>query len=167
MGSNMRDESSQLPFLLAAFIFSNPVVVVPWDFSEFARRALDVAQQITATENIRTICVLEGPNPYEPGIIWGTVSEDVARSRCEEQFQEAVDESRFPGMVFHVAFGDPASEIVRYASVQRADLILIPSHGRTGLKRVLLGSVAEKVIRMAACPVLLLPQAWIDPPDHH
>ncbi len=52
----------------------------------------------------------------------------------------------------------PASEIVRYADEHAIDLIVVGTHGRTGVSRVLLGSVAERVVRTAACPVLTVPK---------
>jgi len=55
------------------------------------------------------------------------------------------------------AVGDPAAEIVRYAKGVRAGLIVLGTHGRTGVSRALLGSVAERVTRTAACPVLAVP----------
>jgi nucleotide-binding universal stress UspA family protein len=55
-----------------------------------------------------------------------------------------------------VAFGDPGQRITAYAEEVGADVIVMPSHGRTGLKRLLLGSVAERVLRLAHCPVLVL-----------
>jgi nucleotide-binding universal stress UspA family protein len=53
-----------------------------------------------------------------------------------------------------VATGSPAETIVRVAHMRGADLIVMGTHGRTGLPHVLLGSVAEKVVRLAPCPVL-------------
>jgi nucleotide-binding universal stress UspA family protein len=50
--------------------------------------------------------------------------------------------------------GDPAAEIVRLAETEGADMIVMGTHGRTGLRRLLMGSVAEAVVRRAACPVL-------------
>lgn len=52
--------------------------------------------------------------------------------------------------------GDPASEIVRYATEQKADVIVIGTHGRTGVDRLVLGSVAERVMREAPCSVLVV-----------
>ena len=60
-------------------------------------------------------------------------------------------------VVIASAPGDPAEEIVRYATAHDIDLIVLGTHGRTGLSRVLLGSVAERVIRTAPCPVLAVP----------
>jgi nucleotide-binding universal stress UspA family protein len=59
--------------------------------------------------------------------------------------------------VHHVFLeGDPATEIVRYASEAGIDLIVMGTHGRTGLERLLMGSVAEKVMREARCSVLVV-----------
>jgi len=51
--------------------------------------------------------------------------------------------------------GDPASEIVRIADERKADMIVLGTHGRTGLTRMLMGSVAESIVRRAPCPVLV------------
>jgi nucleotide-binding universal stress UspA family protein len=59
--------------------------------------------------------------------------------------------------------GDPAQEIVRYAARYPIDLIVMGTHGRTGLSRLLLGSVAERVLRSARCPVLVVPAASLEP----
>jgi nucleotide-binding universal stress UspA family protein len=53
--------------------------------------------------------------------------------------------------------GDPAEEILRYATRHPIDLIVVGTHGRTGVSRFLLGSVAERVMRGARCPVLVVP----------
>ena len=53
--------------------------------------------------------------------------------------------------------GDACSEILRQAIDRKADLIVMGTHGRTGLRHVLLGSVTEKIIRNASCPVLVVP----------
>jgi nucleotide-binding universal stress UspA family protein len=55
--------------------------------------------------------------------------------------------------------GDPAEEIVRYAARHSVDLIVVGTHGRTGVSRLLLGSVAERVVRTTSCPVLTVPSS--------
>jgi K+-sensing histidine kinase KdpD len=57
-----------------------------------------------------------------------------------------------------VESGAPAAEIVRYAERNRIDLIVVGTHGRSGVTRALLGSVAERVVRTAPCPVLTVPR---------
>lgn len=60
-------------------------------------------------------------------------------------------------VVTTVESGSPATQIVRYAERCGADLIVLGTHGRTGVSRALLGSVAERVVRTASCPVLAVP----------
>jgi nucleotide-binding universal stress UspA family protein len=64
--------------------------------------------------------------------------------------------SRFDHVQFEVCFGDPGRKIAERARELDAGLIVLPSHGRTGFARMLLGSVAERVVRLAKCPVLVL-----------
>ena len=61
--------------------------------------------------------------------------------------------------------GDPASAIVRLAEAEQADLIVMGTHGRTGLKRMLMGSVAEAVVRRAPCPVFTMKQPEQEPAE--
>lgn len=61
--------------------------------------------------------------------------------------------------------GDAADEIVRYAKGHNVHLIVLGTHGRTGVSRVLMGSVAERVIRTAPCPVLTVPPAFVGAED--
>ena len=56
----------------------------------------------------------------------------------------------------HVTQGEPIAEILRLAEEEKADLLVIATHGRTGLKHFFLGSVVERVIRHAHCPVLVV-----------
>jgi nucleotide-binding universal stress UspA family protein len=55
-----------------------------------------------------------------------------------------------------VLWGDPAAEIVRHARDERCDLLVVGTHGRTGVARLFLGSVAERVVRQSSCPVLVV-----------
>lgn len=59
-------------------------------------------------------------------------------------------------VVCHVAIGNPAQEILQMAARIEADVIFIGSHGRRGIERLLLGSVAERVVRSASCPVVVI-----------
>ena len=70
--------------------------------------------------------------------------------------REKLADKKYAGVQMKVSFGDPGSEIAAFAKTEKADLIVLPSHGRTGLRHLLIGSVAEKVVRLAHCPVLVL-----------
>ncbi len=78
----------------------------------------------------------------DPGEVARTQLQDLIRGEFKGQWD------------VEVATGNPADAIVRVATERGADLIVMGTHGRTGLQHVLLGSVAEKVVRMARCPVL-------------
>ena len=54
-----------------------------------------------------------------------------------------------------ITYGIPFQEILDYVKAQKVDLIIMGTHGRTGLRHILLGSVTERVVRLAACPVLV------------
>ena len=68
--------------------------------------------------------------------------------------QCSADWPRPSSAVTEARWGDPVDEIHAYASEHAVDLIVVATHGRTGLAHVLLGSVAERIVREAPCPVL-------------
>ena len=86
---------------------------------------------------------------------------DAQRKWAEEAFQARVEQFRQRGIKasWRLQVGVPFEEIVRVAKEEHADMIVMGAHGRSGLNRVLLGSVAERVIRLAPCPVLTVRQA--------
>jgi nucleotide-binding universal stress UspA family protein len=132
-------------------------VVVPFDFSEQSAKALEAACEIVEdAAHLHVIHVLPKLTVAEPGVVW-TSTDDEARIRhAEKAFREGFAASPFCKGDFHVRIGDPGSEIAKFAEQLQADLIVIPSHGRSGIPRVLIGSVAERVLRLAHCPVLVL-----------
>jgi nucleotide-binding universal stress UspA family protein len=84
---------------------------------------------------------------------------DGARRNAEKQMQEFVRSAKFRAVKFETAFkmGSPALEICNFAEKRDVDLIITATHGRTGLKHMLMGSVAERVVRHAQRPVLVVP----------
>ena len=133
-------------------------IVVPWDFSEMSEHALQVARSmvIDASQllviHVDTLVVPAG----DPGSIYGVVSQDTQRDNLVQAFRERVTGTELADISFEVRFGDPGSEITKYASQMEANLLVISSHGRTGISRLLIGSVAERVVRLSPCPVLVL-----------
>jgi len=71
-------------------------------------------------------------------------------------FDRLIEENHLTGLAIHreVREGSPFVEIIRFASEENMDLIVLSTHGHTGLAHVLLGSVTEKVVRKAPCPIL-------------
>jgi nucleotide-binding universal stress UspA family protein len=132
-------------------------VVVPVDFSDESLAAVDTALAfVDDPQQVHVIHVLPELEPTEPGVIWNTIDDASRKKNVEEALRERLADERFQGLHFVVTIGDPGHEIADLAADQQADLIVMPSHGRRGLRRVLLGSVAERVLRLAHCPVLVL-----------
>jgi len=78
--------------------------------------------------------------------------EMIARSLAE--WRGEAERAGAPRVSTHTAMGTPYAEILRFAEKQECDLLVMGTHGRTALARVFIGSVAEKVVRHATCPVL-------------
>ena len=137
--------------------FTNEKIIVPWDFSEMSKSALAKAVELAdSNEQIEVVHVTPYPAAMEPSVVWGAYSEETIRENLLESFRREIPDDQYPGIKFHALFGDPGSEIARVAKELNAGLVVISSHGRTGVKRMLMGSVAERVVRMSPCPVLVL-----------
>ncbi len=140
--------------------------LVTTDFSPQGDRAIGVAFRLASDHGARvTLChVLDAvrpPNPiyahtypaelFKPGIAKGA-EENALRELGARVPQDAAG-------VQHdcvISHGDPADEVVRHAEERGCDLILMATHGRTGIRHALLGSVAEKVVRRARCSVMVV-----------
>lgn len=137
--------------------FPKKCVVVPYDFSERSGQAIEIARELVADlTNLHVIHVLPTITASDPGMVWDVVDNDARKRDVERAFREGFAASPFHKSDFHICFGDPGHEIATFAERLKADLIVMPSHGRSGLSRVLIGSVAERVLRLAHCPVLVL-----------
>jgi nucleotide-binding universal stress UspA family protein len=133
------------------------LVIVPVDLSSASLRAVDTARQLVdGPEHIRIIHVLPVLAAAEPGVIWDTVDDSSRSEHAAQAVRERLLEAGYEGLDVSVVVGDPGHEIADFAKQIGADLIVLPSHGRTGLTRLLIGSVAERVVRLAQCPVLVL-----------
>lgn len=141
-------------------MFSESIIVAPWDFSQHAQVTLNFLLKHVPPKDIRVICVLQRPDPYTYAAVWGEESETRAQASSAEQFWGVIDKSKFPDLKFTAEFGDPATEIVRFAKTLDADMIVMSTHGRTGIRKLMLGSVANRVSQLASCAVLLLPNDW-------
>jgi nucleotide-binding universal stress UspA family protein len=132
-------------------------IVVPWDFSEMSKRALETAVELGGEiGQIHVLHVIPYPPSMEPGVIWGVVDEESLTQKAAESFRKEISEAKFPGVNFKVMFGDPGTQVAKLAKDLDAGLVVISSHGRTGLAHFFLGSVAERVTRLSPCPVLVL-----------
>ena len=132
-------------------------VVVPYDFSEQSGQALQVARDLVADlTHIHVVHVLSVVMVAEPGMIWDVVDNEARVKDAQRAFRDRFATGPFKNADFHVVFGDPGREIAAFAERQKAHLIVMPSHGRSGVSRLLIGSVAERVVRLAHCPLLVL-----------
>ncbi len=143
--------------------------LVPIDFSEYAERALDyaidLAKQLGARLTLLHV-VSAHIMPELPLTIdetTETVPEGYMRElekRAQQGLEQYLKRAQDAGVTGDVVVvhGIPFQSIIDTAKDRNADLIVMGTHGRTGLKHVLLGSVAEKVVRFAPCPVLVTRQ---------
>jgi nucleotide-binding universal stress UspA family protein len=139
------------------------VIVVPTDFSDHSFRALAYAIGLAEKyeASIKVLYVNE-PALQVSDMAWVGVDE---RSLKDEHLKEArrnmdrIIREQIPEELpaeAEVRSGDAVAEIIDYAEVVNADLIVMATHGRSGLSHMLMGSTAEQVIRKALCPVLTL-----------
>lgn len=137
-------------------------ICCPVDFSEGSEAALELAADLARRfgAQLTVLHVYQPPHTAIPveGAVY--VPQDFFESMAEKVTQELADwkrraEKRSEGSVTATMLsGLPFAEIKRYAKEGRFDLIVMGTEGRTGLRHLFLGSVAERVVRLADCPVL-------------
>lgn len=131
-------------------------VIVPIDFSEASLKAARLARSLVDDPtHLHLIHVLPLLTPMDPGVVWGAWNDETRKSHAAEALQERLA-PELRGATVEVRIGDPGRDIPARAAEVGADLIVLPSHGRTGAARLFIGSVAERVVRHAHCPVLVL-----------
>ena len=140
-------------------------ILLPTDFSGCAASAQASAVDLTKKlgGEIVLLHVLVETPLYGEGLLSGPKIQsvyDAHRTWAEEALEARAAELRGRGVKtsWRANVGVPFEEIVKIAGEERADMIVMGTHGRSGLNRVLLGSVAERVIRLAPCPVLTVRQ---------
>lgn len=144
-------------------------ILCPTDFSTSSQSALDAARELAdqfhATLHLLHIVQdLALVMPESPALFMDAIVPvgDLVQAAEESLAQlAAADHAAGRKVVSAVRTGSPFTEILRYAQEIQSDLIVIGTHGRTGLSHVFLGSVAENTVRLATCPVLT-----VRPPPH-
>ena len=138
-------------------------ILVPTDFSEYAEYAFPWALQMAADWQAKLV-LFHAAAPISPLAFPDSVYlpelqrlETDMLADAEKRMAEFVEKQGSSSVVVEtrVVVGEPVFEICQAVGREQADLIIMGSHGRTGLAHVLLGSVAERVIRHASCPVLV------------
>lgn len=130
------------------------------DFSPASEAALKYATALARDSGARLLIVHveELPTPYAGGEMM-LPQPEYPNPEIRKMLEAVVPTDKNVPYEHHLLLGTAAEDIVRIATEEKADLIVIGTHGRTGLKRVLMGSVAEAVMRHAHCPVLTLKQS--------
>jgi len=133
-------------------------ILVPLDGSILAEAALSAACDFAARDGA-TISLLRAAEAMpRPGS--DVVEAQVTAVREAEEYLASVvrrlADRRITRVETHVWYGPPAAAIVEAAAVQKADLIVMSTHGRSGLGRLVLGSVAESVLRGTTAPILVV-----------
>ena len=139
-------------------------ILVPVDFSDCSLAGLNYAIQfakkwaasliVTHVVDLGPLLMADGYGVYDL-----SAAREAAIKQAEWQMREFVRRVQFGGVPFAtvVTSGGPVAGICNVALAEKVDLIITATHGRTGLKHVLIGSVAELAVRHAPCPVLVVP----------
>lgn len=135
------------------------IVVFPTDFSKVSVAALPWAIRMAKLMDgeVHVVYVVEEPHIYatlDMGPVPIPSADELASSARTRLERFVSDNVREVSAVGKVLTGRPADEIVEYASEHGAELIVMTTHGYSGVKHVLLGSTTESVLRHASCPVL-------------
>jgi nucleotide-binding universal stress UspA family protein len=137
-------------------------IVCPIDFSDASRAAMEVAADLSRRFGADLVLLHAYPVPgytFPDGSVVASPKmmqelADQARKHLDEWRAEAEKLVGAPRATGDTAIGEPAAEILTFAKARGADLLVMGTHGRTGLEHALMGSIAERVVRRAHCPVL-------------
>lgn len=139
-------------------------ILFPTDFSEHAQAAFPLAVALARDHGARLVALHVATPP--PFVTYGELELALQnpagyRQQLEVELRRAVSPDPAVPVEYRVETGAPVAEVLRVAREAGCDLIVIGTHGRTGLGRALMGSVAEELVRKAPCPVLTvkLPQS--------
>ena len=129
-------------------------ILCPVDFSENSEHSIRYAVTLAETFDAELLLVHvvdSNKTVTVPGDMIQQIDENYA-----ERLENLAEEARetYNEVSIRLVFGTPFLEIIRLARAENANMIVMATHGRTGLAHMLIGSVAEKVVRMAPCPVL-------------
>jgi len=136
-------------------------ILCPTDFSEPSyeglKYAVDLATQFGADLCLTNVVPVPPPLPTDTNFVFEIPEyERGLHADAERKLREVIDQRIPKGLKVRtvIGHGEAGAELVRIAEDERADLIVIATTGMTGFRRFLFGSVAEKVVRLALCPVL-------------
>jgi universal stress protein A len=136
-------------------------ILAPTDFSELSKQGLTSALELAEAFGAKLLLVhVVEPPPYPvegivPSPLGATLLDDLERQASNDLTQMLPEARRSKVEVARrVVVGVPYRKIVEVAEEEKSDLIIMTTHGRTGLSHLVMGSVTEKIVRTAPCPVL-------------
>jgi len=132
------------------------VILFPTDFSTASDAALPHAEALAkqTSASLLILHVEEPPLAYGAGELYYGLPEP-SSERILKMLEQITPSDPTMSFKHRLTIGDPAGEIVRIASEEGVQMIVLGTHGRSGISRMLMGSVAETVVRRAPCPVLV------------
>jgi len=136
-------------------------IVVPVDFSKSTNKlagyAIYMAERLAAVVHFVHV-VADFPADVMIGAPFAQEYQEKAFASSQEKMTNLVRkyQKQCPGCTGKVVYGAPVDEIVEFAGNMNADLLIISTHGAKGLEKILLGSVAERVLNSVHCPVLMM-----------
>ena len=135
---------------------ARPIILVPTDFSTASDAVLPQAEALAKQKSASLLIlhVEEPPLAYGSGELYYGLPEPNSE-RILKMLEGVSPADQTVAFTHRLAMGDPAGEIVRIAAEEGVEMIVLGTHGRSGLTRMLMGSVAETVVRRAPCPVLV------------
>lgn len=137
-------------------------ILYPTDFSECSQKALPLAFSLARDYRARLVILHVATPP--PFVSYSEFEKALQESGgYRQQLEGMLRECQLPecNAEFRLEEGDPATEILHVAAAIPCDLIVMGMHGRSGLGRLLMGSVAESVLRKANCPVLTVSTPFV------
>jgi len=131
-------------------------ILFPTDFSTASDAALVHAEALARQSGARLLIVHveEPPLAYGGGELYYGLPEP-GSDRILRMLEDVRPKDPAVPFAHRMTMGDPAAEVVRIATEEAAEMIILGTHGRTGMLRLLMGSVAEAIVRQAPCPVLV------------
>jgi nucleotide-binding universal stress UspA family protein len=142
-------------------------ILFPTDFSECSRAALDCASYLARAtgarlyilyvDELKDVSVPAIP-PVEGGYFYAAAWDDERREELQEMLTKIVPTVGNIAYEHRLFTGSPTAQILQFVEQQSIDLIVMGSHGRTGFSRLIMGSIAQGVMRSAKCPVLIVKQ---------
>ena len=139
-------------------MFPIRTILLPTDFSAASAAAFQLACSLARDHGSRVLAIHVVPIPVAPYDMggWVAVEPEGYREELLAKLRSLRPAAPEVAVEYRLADGDPPAEIVRIGRETPCDLIVMGTHGRTGLARLALGSVAEEVLRKAPCPVVTM-----------